>query len=151
MNEERDIEISRLRDEIAILLADALRVAGETQRVQLAHDDELADMGKAHNGEMANAQRVYDEDLEQMQRLHNGEMAELRHASDANMANMRAALESRDVIGQAKGVIMVTMRCTAHKAFELLVAQSQAENRKLVEVSAEICGRASRAAQTLWD
>ena len=155
MNEERDIEISQLRDEISTLLADALRVASETrsetERVQHAHDDELADMGKAHNSEMANAQRVYDEDLEQLQLLHNGEMAALRHTSDDNVANMRAALESRDVIGQAKGVIMVTMQCTADKAFQLLVAQSQAENRKLVEVAAEVAGRTSRAAQPPQD
>jgi AmiR/NasT family two-component response regulator len=75
-------------------------------------------------------------------------MADLRQATDRDMTNLRLALESRDLIGQAKGVIMVTMRCSPDRAFELLVAQSQAENRKLVEVAAEIASRASRAAQS---
>jgi hypothetical protein len=68
----RHREISQLRQEVAAFLADALRVAGETrgdaQRVQRAHDEEVADMRKVHNGELADVQRVYDEDLEQMQR-----------------------------------------------------------------------------------
>ena len=101
-----DGDIQQLRDEITRLLADALRVAddigSETDRVQHAHDEEVA--------------------------------------------NLEGALESRDVIGQAKGVIMVTMHCTADRAFQLLVTQSQAENRKLVDIAAQIAAQVSRRA-----
>jgi len=55
---------------------------------------------------------------------------------------LEIALETRDVIGQAKGVIMAAMRCSADEAYRLLVRQSQQENRKLREVAAEIAQRA---------
>jgi GAF domain-containing protein len=48
------------------------------------------------------------------------------------------AMESRAVIEQAKGVIIATTGVSAEEAFELLRAQSQAENRKLREIAAEI-------------
>jgi AmiR/NasT family two-component response regulator len=99
--------IQELRDEVAVLLADALQlgaeVAAETERAQQAHDREVANLG--------------------------------------------AALMSRDVIGQAKGIIMVTTHCTADKAFALLVAQSQAQQRKLVEIATELAERVSRRAK----
>jgi hypothetical protein len=62
----------------------------------------------------------------------------------AQVANMDAALASRDIIGQAKGIIMMTKHCDADTAFELLVAQSQAEHRKLAEVAGEIVAHVSR-------
>ncbi len=41
----------------------------------------------------------------------------------------------RDVIGQAKGILMERHRLTAHQAFTLLVRVSQHTNTKLVEVA----------------
>jgi hypothetical protein len=46
-----------------------------------------------------------------------------------------AALASRDVIGQAKGILMATERVTAAEAFDLLRAASQARNQKLRDVA----------------
>ena len=43
-----------------------------------------------------------------------------------------------NVIGQAKGVLMVAMRCTADEAFAVMVRQSQHENRKVVDVAAKM-------------
>lgn len=60
------------------------------------------------------------------------------------MHSLQTALGTRDVIGQAKGVIMDTMGCGPDEAFAILVKQSQSENRKLVEIAAEIARRASR-------
>ena len=51
---------------------------------------------------------------------------------------MRRAIDSRDVIGQAKGVLMSRRRITADTAFELLKNASQARNRKLVDIAAEV-------------
>jgi AmiR/NasT family two-component response regulator len=59
---------------------------------------------------------------------------------------LRKALESRDVIGQAKGIIMATMQCTADEAFVLLKRQSQAENVKVVDIAAELADRTARRA-----
>jgi hypothetical protein len=51
---------------------------------------------------------------------------------------LREALESRDVIGQAKGILMVRRGCNADAAFELLRLRSQRRNVKLREVAAEV-------------
>lgn len=47
----------------------------------------------------------------------------------------RSALASRDIIGQAKGVIMERFDVDAVEAFELLTRLSQASNRKLLDVA----------------
>lgn len=63
------------------------------------------------------------------------------HAALALAAVQRAvhldrALESRDVIGQAKGVLMERYRITADTAFGILARASQDTNRRLREVAA---------------
>jgi GAF domain-containing protein len=57
-----------------------------------------------------------------------------QHAQDL-VENLRAALESRDIIGQAKGIIMERERCTADAAFEVLRSVSQQRNIKLRELA----------------
>lgn len=47
----------------------------------------------------------------------------------------RSALASRDVIGQAKGVIMERFRLDAVEAFELLARVSQQSNTRLIDVA----------------
>ncbi|MCZ2804618.1 GAF and ANTAR domain-containing protein [Modestobacter sp. VKM Ac-2983] len=53
-------------------------------------------------------------------------------------SNLRSALDSRDLIGQAKGILMERHRLTAEQAFELLVRASSHTNRKLLDVAAEL-------------
>jgi hypothetical protein len=53
-------------------------------------------------------------------------------------ANLRAALGSRDAIGQAKGVLMERYGLTPRRAFDALSAVSQHLNIKLAEVAAVI-------------
>jgi GAF domain-containing protein len=48
---------------------------------------------------------------------------------------LQAAMDSRAVIEQAKGVLMAQHHCTADEAFEMLVKLSQQSNRKLREVA----------------
>jgi GAF domain-containing protein len=50
-------------------------------------------------------------------------------------AELRAALTTRDIIGQAKGVLMERYRIDGDDAFALLVKGSQATQRKLREVA----------------
>ncbi|SHG29360.1 GAF and ANTAR domain-containing protein [Geodermatophilus nigrescens] len=50
-------------------------------------------------------------------------------------AHLAVALESRDVIGQAKGVLMERHRVTADTAFGILVRASQDTHRKVREVA----------------
>lgn len=52
--------------------------------------------------------------------------------------NLREALESRDVIGQAKGILMARRNCTSEAAFEALRAGSQRRNIKLRELAEQV-------------
>ncbi len=51
---------------------------------------------------------------------------------------LRQALESRDVIGQAKGILMERERVTADAAFDMLRRASQQVNRKLRDLAEDI-------------
>ena len=53
---------------------------------------------------------------------------------------LREAIESRDVIGQAKGILMARESCTAEEAFEVLRRASQRENLKLRDIAARLAG-----------
>jgi GAF domain-containing protein len=52
--------------------------------------------------------------------------------------NLRAAVSSRDVIGQAKGILMERHKLTADQAFGVLTRVSQELNRKLVDIAREL-------------
>lgn len=49
--------------------------------------------------------------------------------------DLRAALTSRPVIDQAKGILMGQHGCTADEAFEMLADASQRQNRKLRDIA----------------
>ena len=70
------------------------------------------------------------------------------HAAVALIANderlqFQSALASRDVIGQAKGMIMERFDVDAVRAFELLKKLSQGSNTRLVAVAEELVARGS--------
>ncbi|HWH34012.1 MAG TPA: GAF and ANTAR domain-containing protein, partial [Acidimicrobiales bacterium] len=71
-------------------------------------------------------------------------VANARSYIDAARAaeGMREAMRSRSVIEQAKGIIIGRTGCSPERAFELLVQQSQHENRKLREVAASLVAQA---------
>jgi transcriptional regulator with GAF, ATPase, and Fis domain len=56
-------------------------------------------------------------------------------ADALKMQQLTRAMDVRDVIGQAKGILMERHRLTADQAFALLVRSSQVTNTKLVEVA----------------
>jgi GAF domain-containing protein len=57
--------------------------------------------------------------------------------------HMQAAMHSRAVIEQAKGMIMCKRRCTADEAFAILSKSSQDTNRKVRDVAAALVARAT--------
>ena len=59
--------------------------------------------------------------------------------------NYHAALASRAVIDQAKGIIMATKACSAAEAFEVLVSMSSRNNLKLRDIAAQLVAQAGRA------
>ncbi|GAA3348423.1 GAF and ANTAR domain-containing protein [Amorphoplanes nipponensis] len=58
--------------------------------------------------------------------------------------HMQAAMESRAVIEQAKGIVMGDRRCTADEAFRILSKLSQESNRKVRDVAAALVARAQQ-------
>jgi GAF domain-containing protein len=68
--------------------------------------------------------------------------AHLYETAAALARHMQAAMESRAVIEQAKGIVMAERRCTADEAFAMLSRISQDSNRKLRDVAAALVARA---------
>jgi ANTAR domain len=153
MDEESD-DIQELRNEIKRLLAAALESdAKRDAEIQRRNDSYRADTARRdelHDAEMQRRDDVHLAETERRDELHIAELGRRNQLHVEEMALLAAAIESRDLIGQAKGVIMVTVGCSADEAFNLLKAQSQHENRKVVEVAAEIAARAQRKDTSGW-
>ena len=64
--------------------------------------------------------------------------AAIAYAGTRKEGHLRDALNSRDLIGQAKGILMERYQITADRAFLLLTRVSQNSNRKLHDVAAEL-------------
>jgi hypothetical protein len=62
-------------------------------------------------------------------------VAHLRTEVDRRQAALHRGLTSRDVIGQAKGILMERQRLSAGEAFDVLRRASQRLNRKLADVA----------------
>jgi GAF domain-containing protein len=52
--------------------------------------------------------------------------------------HLRTAVRSRDLLGQAKGILMERYKLTADQAFDLLARVSQHTNRKMVDLAREL-------------
>jgi GAF domain-containing protein len=61
--------------------------------------------------------------------------AALAMAAARTEAGLLTAMDSREMIGQAKGILMERYKITGIQAFGLLVASSQAVNRKLRDIA----------------
>jgi len=59
---------------------------------------------------------------------------------------LQAAMQSRAVIEQAKGILMGQRRCSAQEAFDVLVRLSQDKNRKLRDVAQALVDEAAQGA-----
>ena len=71
--------------------------------------------------------------------------SELRSTMQTMVDDMRAALSSRAVIDQAKGIVMGDQHCTADEAFQHLVRLSNQTHRKVREVAQAIVDQAARS------
>jgi GAF domain-containing protein len=64
--------------------------------------------------------------------------AALAMAAARTQAGLLTALDTREMIGQAEGILMERYKITGIQAFALLVASSQAVNRKLRDVAGHL-------------
>jgi GAF domain-containing protein len=60
---------------------------------------------------------------------------------------LQEAVASRDVIGQAKGILMAHVRCGADEAFHMLRRESQQRNIKLRQVAEEVIERTTKGSR----
>ena len=70
--------------------------------------------------------------------LERDDTAELIQTLTDKVAGLEEALLSRDVIGQAKGILMERLHLTSEQAFEQLREASQTHNRKVRDLAAEL-------------
>lgn len=73
----------------------------------------------------------HDESIAMLLAVH----AAVAMTSHTTESNLRIALESRDTVGQAKGILMERYKISAVEAFHLLVVASQRTHRKLRDVA----------------
>ncbi|WP_441248050.1 SpoIIE family protein phosphatase [Kitasatospora sp. McL0602] len=76
------------------------------------------------------------------------ERAVLQQAVDrlrAEVEGLRTAMHTRGLIEQAKGLLVERLVCTPERAFDELVRRSQQDNRKLVDIAAELIAAAAPA------
>jgi GAF domain-containing protein len=69
--------------------------------------------------------------------------AESAHGHRLRAENLAKAMRSRDVIEQAKGMIMAQQKCSAEAAFQLLRKLSMDENIKLQDLAVSVVSSAS--------
>jgi hypothetical protein len=99
--------------------AGALNAYARTAR---AYDDEAREIGLILAAHASVAVRAVSE----------------RDAATRLEQELRAALSSRDVIGQAKGILMERLRITPEDAFDILRRASQRLNVKLREIAQQL-------------
>ena len=64
--------------------------------------------------------------------------ASVARAGAQQAENLKHAVSSRDLIGQAKGIVIERYKVDADAAFRVLVRASQQTNRKLVDIAEEL-------------
>ncbi|MGY2067887.1 GAF and ANTAR domain-containing protein [Blastococcus sp. SYSU DS0619] len=80
---------------------------------------------------------AFDAESEEIGQMFAGHAA-VALAGAENESHLRSGMANRDVIGQAKGILMERHRLTADQAFGVLARVSQELNRKLVDVAREL-------------
>lgn len=139
--------LDALRDEITVRSDDLLRESRWPQFAAAAVDAGVRSMLSVQlftEGDNLGALNLYsaapagfgqaDESTAMLLASH----AAIAMAGTKVEANLRVALDSRDVIGQAKGIMMERYKVGAGEAFDLLVMASQRNHRKLRDVADEL-------------
>ncbi|TNM69189.1 GAF and ANTAR domain-containing protein [Streptomyces sp. NP160] len=86
---------------------------------------------------LAGAPAAFDDESEDVGLLLAAHAA-VAVASAQKVENLSRGLANRDIIGQAKGILMERHRLSADQAFDLLARYSQHTNRKLHDIAFEL-------------
>ncbi|MEZ5220544.1 MAG: ANTAR domain-containing protein [Ilumatobacteraceae bacterium] len=126
------------------LHAEINRLLMAALEVDEAHVAEMTRRDELHVAETDRRDDQHVRELDRRDDLHQRELDRRQDVFDREIDTIRQALHTRDVIGQAKGIIMASTGCDADQAFQVLSKQSQAENRKLYDVAAELTANLRR-------
>ena len=85
----------------------------------------------------ADRPHAFNEESAEMGTVHATRIA-LASSMMCRQDQLRSALASRDIIGQAKGVIMERFNLDSVEAFGLLTRLSQQSNTRLVDIAAAL-------------
>ena len=80
---------------------------------------------------------AFDDECQEIARMLAAH-ASVALAGAQHESNLRKGMDSRDLIGQAKGILMERYKLTADQAFGVLARVSQEMNRKLADVAREV-------------
>ena len=125
-------------------------MAVEDRWPQFAHRAHLAGVGSMLSFQLfvekdnlgalnlyASRAHAFDDESEHVGLLFASHAA-VAFAEVRKVENMGHALDTRDVIGQAKGILMERYTLTGQQAFAVLTRYSQAQNRKLRDVAQQL-------------
>lgn len=87
--------------------------------------------------------RAFDDEAESIGSLFAAHAA-IAFSSAREEQQIRAALTNRDVIGQAKGMLMERYKLSAQGAFAMLATLSQESNVKLADIAHQVVAEAER-------
>ena len=93
------------------------------------------------------AANAFDDESEQIGLLFASHAA-VAYADAKKIDGLAQAIASRDLIGQAKGILMERYKIDAQKAFTLLVRVSQQRNIKLRDLATELANTGHIASLT---
>ncbi|WP_448613711.1 GAF and ANTAR domain-containing protein [Modestobacter sp. URMC 112] len=85
---------------------------------------------------------AFDEEAEEIGQLFASHAA-VALAGAEHEEQLRTGMSHRDVIGQAKGILMERHKITADQAFGVLARVSQEMNRRLLDIAVEMTGTGS--------
>ena len=89
-------------------------------------------------GEQVIRDAVRDSVLHLQEDLHAAELVVHAEVHADQVAELRDALVATDLLGQAKGILMVTLGCSAALATDALSKRAALERRSVVEIAADI-------------
>jgi hypothetical protein len=85
----------------------------------------------------ASSPAAFDDECQEIGQMFAGHAA-VALAGAEHESNLRSGMGTRDIIGQAKGILMERYKLTADRAFGVLSRASQEVNRKLADVAREL-------------
>lgn len=98
----------------------------------------------------ATTPHAFDEESQDVGQIIAGHAA-VALAGAQHEAHLRAGMSNRDVIGQAKGILMERHKLTADQAFGVLARASQELNRKLIDIARELAETGAVPGDRRWD